>query len=104
MRNRIRDRSNPFKAQVAIARRDGQARHLGRPNTRSMDIELLVAEAIGVPRRSRYQFGTQNGRIESVRALPIADMNDAMVKFGRKGHVVDPLCTALLQEAGREAD
>jgi hypothetical protein len=53
-----------------------------------MHIELLVAEPIGVAGRPRDQFGAQYRRVERVRALPIADMNDTMVEFGGNGHVV----------------
>src|SRR5262249_18338637 len=86
MRNRVRDRSAPFKTQIAIARRHWNAGDFGRPHARPMDVKLLVAEPISVAGRPRDQFNAQDHRVEYVRALPIADMNDAVVEFGRDGH------------------
>src|SRR5215470_13684385 len=88
MRNRVGDRSAPFKTQIAIARRYRDARDFGRPHSRPMDVKLFVAEPISVAGRPRDQFGTQYRCVERVRALPIADMNDAMIEFGRDGHAV----------------
>src|SRR6516225_2044046 len=96
MRNRVRDRSDPFKAQLAIARRHGDAGDFGRPHARPMGIELLVAEPIGIAGRPRDQFGAQYRRVERIRALPIADMNDTMVEFSGNEH-----STLILAGAGQ---
>src|SRR5215469_8940732 len=87
MRNRYRDRTNPFKTQIAVARRHRDTGDLRRPHARPMDIELLVTELVGIAGRPRDQFGAQYRRVKRVRALPIADMNDTMVQFGRDRHV-----------------
>ena len=88
MRNRFRDRPSPFKTQIAVARRHRDTGDLRRPHARPMDVELLVAEPIGIADRPRYQFSAQYRRVKRVRALPIADMNDTMIEFGRDRHVV----------------
>src|SRR5271166_771662 len=86
MHNRLRDRSAPFKTQIAIAWRHRDAGDFGRPYARPMYIELLVAEPIGVAGRPRDQFGAHYRRVERVRALPIADMDDTMVEFSANRH------------------
>src|SRR5262249_6985902 len=57
MCNRIRDRPDPFETQIAVARRDRDASDLGRLHAGPMNIELPIAEAIGIADRSRHQFG-----------------------------------------------
>src|SRR5262249_18290327 len=86
MRNRVRNWSAPFKTQIAISRRHRNAGDFGRPHARPMDVKLLVAEPIDVTGRPRDQFGAQYGRVERVRALPVADMNDAMIEFDGDRH------------------
>ena len=88
MRNRFRDRPSPFKTQIAVARRHWDTGDLRRPHARPMDVELLVAEPIGIAGRPRFLFSAQYRRVKRVRALPIADMNDTMIEFGRDRHVV----------------
>jgi hypothetical protein len=48
VRNGVGDRAKPFEAQIAVARRDRQARHLGRGDAGAMDVELPVAEPVSV--------------------------------------------------------
>jgi hypothetical protein len=47
MRDRIRDRSLPFEAQVAVARLDRQARDLRRLQPGPVQVEPGVAEPVG---------------------------------------------------------
>ena len=60
----IRDRPDPFEAQIAIVRRNGNPRHLHWLYRRSMHVELLIAEAIRVAGRPGDQFGPQDCRVE----------------------------------------
>jgi hypothetical protein len=45
-----------------------------------VNVELAVPEAIGEPGLPFDQLGTQYSRVEGIRALPVADVDDAMVE------------------------
>jgi hypothetical protein len=49
-----------------------------------MNVELPVAEPVGVADGALDQFRAQHLGVESVRALPVGDMNDAVIEFYRK--------------------
>jgi hypothetical protein len=51
---------------------------------------LLVSEAISVAGRPLDQLRAQYRRVERVRALPIADVDHAMIEFCRNGQVISP--------------
>jgi hypothetical protein len=85
MCDRVVDWPAPFETKIAIAGLHRQSRHLSRLHAGPMNIELLVAEAIGkAARRPRHQFGAEHLGIERVGALPFRHVNDAMVEFGWK--------------------
>jgi hypothetical protein len=46
-----------------------------------MDVELPVAETVGVADRALDQFRAQHLGVEGVRALPVGDVNDAMIEL-----------------------
>ena len=78
------DRSAPFEAQIAVAGRDRKTRHLRRLDARPVDVELTIAEAIGVAGWPRHQLGAEHRRIERIGAFPVGHVNDAMIERHRK--------------------
>src|SRR5215472_14495136 len=86
MCNGIADRALPFEADVAIAGLHRKARHDHPAHARSMKIELGIAEPISKKFPARHHLGADDVAIEGIRALPIGDVDDAVVKFNRQTH------------------
>src|SRR5262245_13301151 len=76
----VGNRPIPLEAEVAVARLDRKARHLGRMKARSMQIELRGAEPIGPALRAPNKLGAEHVAVEHVRALPVRDMHHAVVE------------------------
>src|SRR5215471_4750541 len=76
----VGNRPIPLEAEVAVARLDRKARHLGRMKARSMQIELGGAEPIGPALRAPNKLGAEHIAVERVRALPVRDMDHAVVE------------------------
>ena len=76
----VGDRPIPLEAEVAAARLDRKARHLGRMKARSMQIELRGAEPVGPALRAPNKLGAEHIAVEHVRALPVRDMHHAVVE------------------------
>jgi hypothetical protein len=75
------DRPVPHEAQVAVSR----THRIGSPRVRlaarAVDVQLLVAEAIGVPALVELdQLGAEDGAVEGVGILPVRDGNDDVVE------------------------
>src|SRR6266849_5049982 len=86
MRDGVGDRTFPLEADIAVAGLHRQARHDHAAHARSVKIELGIAEPIGEKLPARHHFGAHHVAVESIGALPVGDVDDAMVKFDRKGH------------------
>src|SRR4029077_10800449 len=80
------DRPLPFEAKVRVAGLHREARDLDRGEARAMQIELGVAEAIGKAARPRDQLCAEHLVVERVRALPVGNMDDAVIKLDRQCH------------------
>ena len=88
---RIRDRSAPFKTKIAVAGRDRKPRHFRGLDAGAMNVELPVAETIGVADRPGDQLGAEHLGVEGVRALPVGHVDHAMVERYRQ-HGLQPFC------------
>jgi hypothetical protein len=87
---RVRDRPVPLEAEVAVAGSHRQPRHLGRRHAWSVYVKLPVAEAISEAHRARDQLCTQDAGVERIRALPVGDMDDAMIERHGQRHRLTP--------------
>ncbi len=71
VRDGVLDRTDPFEAEVAIAGLYRQPRDFGGLYSRTMHVELLVAEAIGkATGGARHKFGAEYLRIEIDWSVP----------------------------------
>jgi hypothetical protein len=90
MLHRIRDRTVPFEAEVAVAGLNRQPRHLGGMKAGPVQIELRGAEAVGPTLRAANELGAEHVVVERVRALPVGHMHDAVIERDRQRHRPPP--------------
>src|SRR5262249_10414830 len=76
----VGNRPVPLEAEVAVAWLHWKPRHLGGMKARSMQIELRTAEPVGPPLRAPNELGAEHIAVERVRALPVRDMDHAVVE------------------------
>ena len=84
--NGIRDWAVPLKAEIAVSRLDWQARHFGRTDSGSMQVELDRAKTVCPSLQPLDQRGPEHISIEDVGALPVGNMHHAMVERDRNRH------------------
>src|SRR6516165_10792636 len=82
----VRNRPVPLEAEVAVAGLDRKPRHLGRVKARPMQIELRGAEPVGPALRTPNELGAEHIAVECVRALPVRDMDHAVVEGDGQWH------------------
>src|SRR6516162_574579 len=82
----VRNRPVPLEAEVAVAGLDRKPRHLGRVKARPMQIELRGAEPVGPVLRTPNELGAEHIAVERVRALPVRDMDHAVVEGDGQWH------------------
>src|SRR5665213_388579 len=80
----------PFKTEIAVAGLHRQTRDLGGADALAVDVELLVTEAISPANRALHQLGAHDVAIEGVGAIPVGDMDDAVVELGGNSHRYTP--------------
>ena len=80
MRHGVLDPARPLAAQVAVPGRHGHARDQHRSNSRAMDVELLLADAVRRPPGVFDDLGTDDIAIEGVRSFPVGDVDDDVVE------------------------
>ena len=84
MPDRRLGRAVPDEAQVAVARPHRVGRPWVRLAPRTVNVQLLFAEPVGeAPLVELDQLGTEDVAIETVRPLPVADGDDAVVEPDR---------------------
>ena len=85
--DRLRDRTVPCEAQVAVARLDGDARErLGR-QPGAMTVQLDVAEAVGrAPAGQLFDLGTEHVAIEGVGSIPVRHLDHCVIEADREDH------------------
>jgi hypothetical protein len=76
----------PFETQIAVAGLHRQPRDLSRLYARAMHVELSVAETVCKTNGPCDEFGTHHLDVKLVRALPFADVNDAVIEAARYRH------------------
>lgn len=81
VRNRFLDRPWPLKTQITAASRDRNPCVRIARLSRAMHVQLLVSKTIGPPVRKRDKLGAKNVAIETIRALPVGDRDDAVIKL-----------------------
>src|SRR5215213_3789954 len=86
MRNGVLDRTRPLKAQIAVAGLHRQARHLGRADALAVDVELLIAEAVGPADWPLHQLRAHHIAVEGIGPLPVRDMDDAVIEICGNSH------------------
>ena len=81
MRNRTLDRFWPSKAQVASARLDRQNRHWHGIDIGAVAVQLSFTESVREPISDGNDLCAQYIVIKTIGALPVRDVNDAMIKM-----------------------
>src|SRR5438128_9845683 len=82
------DRPRPFEADVAVTRANRFKRDIPRVGSRTVDTQVLVAEAVDESAAPLDYLGTKYVSVEGIRALPIGDGNHAVVDDDRSRHRV----------------
>jgi hypothetical protein len=80
MLDRLRGRSLPDKAEVRVAWENRHARNGVWVKAWAVTVQQLLADAIGVPNVATDDFGAEHVSIKGVGPLPVADVNNDMVK------------------------
>ena len=81
MLERSLDRTVPFEAEIAVARRDRNPRDHRRPDSGPVDVELLAtAQAIGDATVEHDDLHAEDVLIEGLRSFEIADRDDDVVQ------------------------
>src|ERR1700730_18420439 len=75
MIDRVGDRPLPLEADVAVPGLHRQARHDHAAHAGPMEIELGIAEPIGIEGTAWHHFGADHIAVERVGALPIGHMD-----------------------------
>src|SRR5271169_4800456 len=104
MRDSAFDWPLPFEAEIAVAGLHRQSSYFCRFHAGPMHVELLVAEAVGKADRTRHQFGAHHLRIEFVRALPLRDMDYAVIELGRHRHIAHLYLRMILSDIPSPAE
>src|SRR5262249_40220603 len=79
-------RTFPLEADIAVAGLHRQARHDHAAHPGPVKIELGIAEPVGKKLPARHYLGAHHIAIEGIGALPVGDVDDAVVEFDGKGH------------------
>ena len=85
------DWTRPLEAQIAAACGDWDTGVRIAWLVRPVDIQLFISKTIGPAIRKRYEFGSKNVAIKSIRTFPFGDGDYAMVErwtHGRAGFIV----------------
>jgi len=82
------DRAGPFKTEIASAGRNRNLRQRCRLDTRAMQIQLRVLKPVRPPLIFSDNFNSDNFAIKRVRLFPVRDVDNAMIKSGRR--IQDP--------------
>src|SRR5262249_5075126 len=82
----VRNRPVPLEAEIAVAGLDRKPRHLGRMKAGPMQIELRRAEPVGPPLPTPNELGAEHITVARVRALPVRDMDRAVVECEGQWH------------------
>src|SRR5215207_9903900 len=96
VRLRRGDRSPPDEAQIAATRWNRYACDRVRLDTRSVHVQLQLTETIYPAFANRHNLHSEHVTIELVGALPVRDVNHAVIerqmrrRVGRRGHLTAP--------------
>jgi len=74
------DRADPFKAEIAVTRRDRDPRDRGGCDARCVDIELLLADPIERSTIALHDVRSDHVAVERIRSAPVAHRDDDVIE------------------------
>src|SRR5580700_10421400 len=81
MRNRCIEGARPFEAKITIARLHRKARDRHRLHSRTMAVELRLAETVRESVPLLDDLGAEHSAVERVRSSPIRYVDHAVIEF-----------------------